>query len=88
MAIQKMTYLELAPKVRETSGANALSDLRRLLNVPGISAEQRAEIEARIQRVTSWVHGTLPVDKSTSAASVTHHTVVIAEAVLVKDDIG
>ncbi len=87
MAIQKMTYLELAPKVRETSGANALSDLRRLLNVPGISAEQRAEIEARIQRVTSWVHGTLPVDKSTSAASV-HHTVVIAEAVLVKDDIG
>lgn len=89
MAIKKMSYLELAPKVRETSGAVALSDLRRTLNVPGVSAEQRTEIEARIQRVSAWIRGTLPVDKP--VAQVTdgqHHTVVVSEKVSVKDDIG
>jgi hypothetical protein len=93
MAIQKKNYLELPPKVREASGAVALSDLRRMLNVPGISAEQRAEIEVRIKTVTAWIKGTLPTDPlpppkvAAKAPAGKHHTVVASEKVAVKEDV-
>jgi hypothetical protein len=89
MAIQKKNYLELPPKVREASGAVALSDLRRMLNVPGISAEQRAEIEVRIKTVTAWIKGTLPTDPlpPPKAPAGKHHTVVVSEKVAVKEDV-
>lgn len=85
MAIKRMTYLELAPKDREASGANALSDLSRMLNVPGISNEHRTQIQARIDTVRAWMNGTLPTDEVKPSGK--HHTVIVVEKVGVKEDV-
>lgn len=98
MAIKHMNYLALSRKARVTSGAGALSDLRRMLNVPGIPPEQRSEIQARIDQVTRWIEGSLPTMPKvemkapagfrTTTVTGKHHTVVVSEKIAVDEKIS
>jgi hypothetical protein len=78
MGIQHLNYKVLSPDRRSVAGTTALNELKRIRGMPGLSAAQREEIQARIQKIRAWIDGTLEVPQQ-------DHKVVVAENLQVVD---
>jgi hypothetical protein len=61
MGIQRLNYLSVDPKLRRESAKQTLSQLQQSLLLPGISEEQKAQLQSQSQTVQKWANGTLPI---------------------------
>ena len=81
MAIRYLSYKDLSPNRRVKAGLEAISNCRRQLALPGLTPEQRQQIEGRIVELGKWMSGTL------EAQPAKHHTVRLTETLSVSEKV-
>lgn len=57
--IQRLSYLDIAPAKRIAAGSKRIRTLQASLQIPGVSNEQRAAIQAEILKVQAWMEGSM-----------------------------
>jgi hypothetical protein len=62
MAIKSMTYYDIPQDIRTEAASKARFQLRTSLVSPAYTEEQRQEILKKIERLSQWEVGTLPID--------------------------
>lgn len=103
MGIKHLSYLDLNPQQRRQSANLAQQQLKRRLSDPSLTAEQQAQLRARVNHLGQWADGSLgtpqkvaapptkPVPKgrkaSKKAAVPKSHKVEITESVSVKEKV-
>lgn len=68
MGVKYLSYKDLSVGRRNRAGRQALIELRRSMALPGLSDDQRQEIEAGAAKMAAWMAGTL----ETTAPEVPH----------------
>ena len=74
-----LNYLDISPEKRAEAAAKARDQLRAAIMNPAITAEQRADLQARLTRLNQWAAGTLPSSASTRTPQ--NHSVGLDETV-------
>jgi predicted site-specific integrase-resolvase len=61
MAAKTITYLDLPLDQRKKAAIRVREQIRSALSNPFLSADQRTNLTAQIDRITKWEQGTLEV---------------------------
>jgi len=61
MAAKTLTYLDLPLDQRKKAATRVREQIRAALSNPFLAADQRANLQAQVDRITKWEQGTLEI---------------------------